>query len=88
MPDEIILSYVKSIDERTARMETSMTTAMQIHQQADNAKHDEIDGRLKSLEISRAKGRAGLAAIALGGTGAGAKLGLIGKLASLFGGTP
>ncbi len=86
MPDDVILQYVKSIDERTARMESTMTTAMQIHQQNDTAKHDEIDTRLKSLETSRTAARAGMAALALGGGTGAAKLGLLAKITGLFGG--
>ncbi len=86
MADEIILQYVKSIDERTARIESSMTTAMQIHQAADNEKHEEYDKRIKSLENSRTAARAGMTALAVGGGTGVAKLGVIGKLIGMFGG--
>lgn len=88
MADEIILQYVKSIDERTARIESNMTTAMQIHQTQDNEKHDEFEGRIKSLENSRLTARVGITALALGGGTGVAKLGLIGKFMSMFGGSP
>lgn len=74
MPEnEAMLQYVKSIDERTARMETSLNTTLETH-----------DKRLSSLETSRTIARTGLATLALGGTGGAAKLGMLDKLMSLF----
>lgn len=72
---DAILTYLKSIDERGARTEKMMTATLE--------KHDE---RIKSLETSRTAARAGMAALALGGTGGAAKLGFLDKIAGIFGG--
>jgi hypothetical protein len=84
MSDEAILQLVKSIDDRTARMETSINLTLQKHKEDDEIKHDEFDRRFKSLETSRTAARAGLAALALGGTGGAAKMGFLDKLISIF----
>ncbi len=81
---ETILQYIKSIDDRTVRIESVITTAMQIHQQADDTKHDIIDKRIKSLENSRTAARATLIGAATAGTGGAAKLGMLAKITSLF----
>lgn len=86
MSDEAILGYVKSIDERTARMETAFTTTLQNQKKESDDKHKESDGRIKSLENSRLAARAGLAALTLGGTTGAAKAGLIDKVVSMFSG--
>lgn len=79
MPDETalqaILQSVKSMDDRTARMEQKIDDGF-----------EKLDGRVRSLETSRTAARAGLAALAVGGTGAGAKLGILDKVMSMFGG--
>lgn len=75
MSNKDILEFVKSIDDRTARMEDKMDTA-----------HGKLDERVKSLETSRTAARAGMAALALGGTGGAAKLGFLDKVMTLFGG--
>lgn len=70
---DAMLEFVKSIDTRTARIEETVNQIRSGH-----------DDRIKSLETSRAATRAGIAALAIGGTGAGAKLGMIDKLMGLF----
>lgn len=86
MPQDVILLYVKSIDERTARMETSITAAIKAHIEDDDIRYEKMDDRLKSLETSRVAARTGLTVLALGGTGGAAKLGFLDKIVSLFGG--
>lgn len=76
MPDKAILQYVKSIDERTGRIETAFTTVL-----------TEMKKDIDSLKDSRTAARAGLAALILGSTGGAAKLGLLDKFISMFGGT-
>lgn len=85
MADEL-LEFVKSIDARTQRMETAMTITMQSHQKDDDDKHEKIDGRIKSLENSRTAARAALVVATVGGTSGAAKVGLLDKLVSMFGG--
>lgn len=85
--DDAILQYLKSIDDRTARIETNFTTAMQNHQEDDDVKHGEMRKDIDSLLSSRTAARAGLTVLTLGGTGGAAKLGLLDKIASILGGT-
>lgn len=82
--NETILQYVRSIDDRTARMEIAQTATMQNHQKDDDKKHESVDERVKSLENSRLAARVGLASIALGGAGGAVKMGAIEKLLSFF----
>jgi hypothetical protein len=85
MADEL-LEFVKSIDARTQRMETAITTTMQKHQDDDDDKHEKLDVRIKSLETSRTAARAGLVALTVGGGGGAVKLGFLDKVISIFGG--
>lgn len=85
MADEL-LEFVKSIDARTQRMETTLNTTMQKHQDDDDKKHEDVDKRIRSLENSRLAARAGLTAMVVGGTGGAAKLGFLDKLMTMFGG--
>lgn len=88
MTDDPMLQYMKSIDDRMGRMETAITTAFTNHQNDDDKKHEDFDVRLKSLETSRTAARAGMAALALGGTGGAAKLGFLDKIISMINGSP
>lgn len=74
MSDEAILGYVKSIDERTARMEVAQAKVTDSH-----------DKRIKSLENSRTAARAGLTALTIGGGTGAAKAGMLGKVLGIFG---
>lgn len=76
MSDEAILWYVKSIDERTARMEISQDKITESH-----------DKRISSLENSRKIQRAVIGASTLGGSAAGAKVGIVDKILSIWGGS-
>jgi hypothetical protein len=75
MADDALLELVKSIDGRTARMETAMTTTLEKH-----------DDRIKSLETSRTAARAGMTVLALGSTTGAAKMGFLDKVIGIFGG--
>lgn len=75
MSEDAVLSYLKSVDDRTARME----------QKIDNG-FENLDGRVKSLENSRTAARAGLTVLTLGTTGGAAKMGLLDKIMTIFGG--
>lgn len=86
MSEDAILQYLKSIDARTGRMETSITATMQKHQEEDDAKHGEMRKDIDSLLTSRTAARAGITALALGGTGGAAKLGFLDKIISMIGG--
>lgn len=86
MSDDPILTYLQSIDARTARMETAFTAALTDHRKEDDAIHDELRKDLDSLKTSRTAARAGLAALALGGGTGAAKLGFLDKIVSMFGG--
>lgn len=74
--ENALLEMVKSIDARTERLETKF-----------DLRHDNTDGRLKSLETSRTAARAGMAGLAIAGTGGAAKMGIIDKLMSVLGGS-
>ena len=80
MSDDVILQYVKSIDEKTTRIETAVTLALTSHQADDNNKHGKIHERLDSLERTRFGARICVGTMTLGGTGFGMhQLGMIDK---------
>jgi hypothetical protein len=84
--NNILLQYVRSIDERTTRIEEALTTGMQIHQKDDNEQHEKIKSRLDSLEISKKiLVRSTVALGVIGSTGTFAKLGLIEKILTVLG---
>lgn len=86
MSEDAILIYVKSIDERTARMETAMTKGMADHQNDDNIKHEKLAKRIGSLEFSRKAIRVAAVSFIAGGAGGAVKLGWVDKLISLISG--
>lgn len=86
MSDDPILTYLQSIDARTARMEDAFTAALTDHKKENAVEHDEMRKDLDSLKTSRTAARAGLAALALGGTGGAAKLGFLDKVLGMLGG--
>ena len=78
----VLLQYVKSIDERTGRIETAITGALKDHQEKDEIKHDEFEKRISSVEKFRMVATL-LGISALGGGGA-AKMGALDKIISMF----
>jgi hypothetical protein len=78
----ILLQYVKSIDERTGRIETAVTDALTAHQEKDDGIHEEIQKKINGLEKFRLVATFGALSL-IGGSGA-AKLGALDKIISIF----
>lgn len=60
MSEEVILQYLKSIDERTQRIETNQNN----HQERDDLIHGKFEERMQKLEVYQGKQRAVLATVA------------------------
>lgn len=75
MSEEAILGYLRSIDDKTTRMETSFGTVTK-----------DQEKRIRSLENSRTAQRVAVATLSIGGTTGAAKVGLVGKITALLGG--
>ena len=82
----VLLQYVKSIDERTGRIETAVTSALKEHQDKDEVKHAEFEKKIGSLEKFRMI--ATLAGLSLLSGGGAIKAGMLEKITSLFSSVP